>query len=72
VIIKILIMNDETFLSNDGKKFGGDALSYHMLFSHGARSFLSRVGLIRRSPDATATANAISVSGDTRDARIFL
>jgi hypothetical protein len=28
-------MNDETFLSNDGKKFGGDALSYHMLFSDG-------------------------------------
>jgi hypothetical protein len=32
-------MNDETFLSNDGKKFGGDALSYHMLFSDGASSF---------------------------------
>jgi hypothetical protein len=32
-------MNDETFLSNDGKKFGGDALSYHMLFSDGAPSF---------------------------------
>jgi hypothetical protein len=28
-------MNEETFLSNNGKKFGGDALSYHMLFSDG-------------------------------------
>jgi hypothetical protein len=25
VVIKVRIMNDETFLSNDGKKFGGDA-----------------------------------------------
>jgi hypothetical protein len=31
-------MNDETFLSNDGKKFGGDALSYHMLLSDGVPS----------------------------------
>jgi hypothetical protein len=33
-------MNDETFLNNDGKKFGGDAISYHRLFSYGT-PFLS-------------------------------
>jgi len=27
--MKIRIMNDETFLSNDGKKFGGMRISYH-------------------------------------------
>jgi hypothetical protein len=46
-------MNNETFLSNDGKKFGGDALSYHMLFSDGWL-FLLRRKPLRRSPDATS------------------
>jgi len=25
-------MDDETFLSNNGKKFGGDTISYHTFF----------------------------------------
>jgi hypothetical protein len=39
--MKIRIMNDETFLSNDGKKFGGDAISYHILFFDGTPFLLS-------------------------------
>ena len=30
--MKIRTMDDETFLSNNEKKFGGDALSYHTFF----------------------------------------
>jgi hypothetical protein len=34
-VIRIRTMDDETFLRNNEKRFGGDALSYHTFFREG-------------------------------------
>jgi len=36
-------MDDETFLSNNEKKFGGDALSYHTFLSSRIPAFVPRI-----------------------------